>query len=172
MTATEEYDAQRTAIVAAVSSVTDVGRVHDRPRHGDFRDRWVTTINGIPQIRAWEVKPGLTEVIRREQGRRHRYRTWEITGMVGLEDLAAESDPDAADPADTYDDASFHVIERLAGEIADAIDTARTAHTAAGVFTDHETPTQISEPQVVTIGGGALCWGITLTITGWTVVTP
>ena len=172
MSYTSEYNDQKDAIVAAISSVTDVGRVHDRPRYGDFRERWVTNINGQPQIRSWEITPGETQVVRREQGRRHRYRTWEIRGVVGLEDLAAEANPDEADPADTFANASYHVIQRLAGEIADAIDGARTQHTADGTFIDHETPTQIGEAQVVTIGGGALCWGITLTITGYTILTP
>ena len=170
MTYTAEYRAQKDAIVAAIQSVTDVGRVHDRPRLGDFRERWVTTIDGQAQIRSWEISPAPVEVVRREQGRRHRYRTWEIRGVVAITDqgIDTEGDPDG----DIDGSASYHVIQELAGEIADAIDTAREQHTADGSFIDHETPTQIAEPQVITIGGGVLCWGITLTITGWTVVTP
>jgi len=170
MTYTEEYNAQLAALIAATKSITDVGRVHDRPRHGDFRERWVAKIDGLEQIRSWEIAPEQTEVIRREQGRRHRYRTWAIRGVVGLSDMALEDEPQNP-PADESTDASFHVAQRLAGEIADAVDVAREAHVAAGTFIDHE-PTQISEPQVVTIGGGALCWGITLTLTGYTVITP
>lgn len=170
MTYTSEYRAQRDAIVTAVASITNVGRVHDRPRHGDFRERWVTQIDGEDQIRAWEINPTTTEVVRREQGRRHRYRTWEIRGVVAVTDQGIETEGDPR--GDTDPTASFHIIQELAGEIADALDGAREAHTAAGAFTDHETPTQIAEPQVVTIGGGALCWGVTLTLTGWTVLTP
>lgn len=170
MTYTTEYRAQRDAIIAAIKTVDDVGRVHDRPRHGDFHDRWVARIGGEDQIRAWEINPTPVEVIRREQGRRHRYRTWQIRGVLAVTDQGIDTEGDPKGDIDPS--ASFHIIQELAGEIADAIDTAREAHTASGAFTDHETPTQIAEPQVVTIGGGALCWGITLTITGWTVVTP
>lgn len=171
MTYTAEYNAQLEAIRTAILTVTDVGRVHDRPRHGDFRDRWTTTINGIEQVRAWEISPQPDEVVRREQGRRHRYRTWQITGSVGLEDLALEADPDESDPNDSFTDASFHTLRRLAGEISDALDTARPAWVAAGTFIDTD-PTQQGEAQVVTIGGGALCWGTTLTLRGYTIVTP
>ncbi len=170
MTYTTEYNAQLAALVAATATVTDAGRVHDRPRHGDFRERWVAKIDGIDQIRSWEIAPEQTEVIRREQGRRHRWRTWAIRGVVGLSDMALEEEPENP-PSDIAADASFHVTQRLAGEIADAIDAARAAHVAAGTFIEQE-PTEISEPQVVTIGGGALCWGITLTLTGYTIVTP
>jgi hypothetical protein len=171
MTYTSEYNAQLNAIRTAILTVPAVGRVHDRPRHGDFRERWVTNIGGINQIRAWEISPQPDEVIRREQGRRHRYRTWQITGTVGLEDLAAEQDPNTTDPADAYPAASFHVLRTLAGEISDALDAARPAWVAAGTFIDTD-PTQQGEAQVVTIGGGALCWGTTLTMRGYTIVTP
>jgi hypothetical protein len=171
VTYTSEYNAQLTAIRTAILTVPDVGRVHDRPRHGDFRERWIATINDVPQIRAWEISPQPDEVVRREQGRRHRYRTWQITGVVGLEDLAAEADPNETDPADEYAAASFHILRRTAGEIADALDAARPAWVAAGTFIDTD-PTQQAEATVVTIGGGALCWGTTLTIRGYTIVTP
>lgn len=170
MTYTSEYNAQLAALVAAAKTVADVGRVHDRPRHGDFRDRWVANIDGADQIRSWEIAPEQTEVIRREQAGRHRYRTWALRGVVGLADMALEDEPENP-PADEATNASFHVAQRLAGEIADALDAARAAHVAAGTFIDHD-PTQIGEPQVVTIGGGALCWGITLTLTGYTIVHP
>lgn len=169
MTYTDEYRGQRDAIVAAINTVADVGRVHDRPRHGDFRERWTATIDGVQQIRSWELTPATIEVIRREQGRRHRYRTWEINGVVAVTDQGL-ADPDNP-KGDTDEDASFHIIQELAGEIADAFDTARAGHVAAGTWIDHE-PTQIGQPQVITIGGQALCWGITLTIIGYTILTP
>ena len=175
MTYTTEYNDQLAAIQAAILAVDDpanqvyIGRVHDRPRHGDFMQRWVTSIEGVDQIRAWEIAPNLNEVNRREQSRRHRYRTWQITGVVGLTDMAAEEDEDNP-PGDVHTDASFHTINRLAGEIADSIDTAREAHVAAGTWIHHD-PTQISEPTVVTIGGGALCWGVILLLRGYTIVT-
>lgn len=171
MTYTSEYRAQNAAIVAAITSVTDVGRVHDRPRYGDFREMTVVKLNGVDQIRSWEIAPEPVEVVRREQGRRHRYRTWTIRGVVGLADLAAEEDEKQATPGDIAGGATFHVVQELAGEIADALDTARASWVADGVFID-TAPTQIEEPTVVTIGGGAICWGITLRIDGYTIVTP
>lgn len=167
MTYTSEYNDQLAAIIAAINGVTDAGRIHDRPRHGDFRERWVIKINGIEQIRSWEIAPGDIDVNRREQGRRHRYREWTITGAVGLADMAIEDQPETL-PTDTNTDASFHVIQRLAGEIADALDVDTTK---AGSFIDTD-PTDIDPPQVVTIGGGALCWGISLSFVGYTILTP
>ncbi len=167
MSYTSEYNAQLAAIVALVGAVPDVGRVHDRPRHGDFRERWASDIDGLTQIRAWEIHPSDNEVNRREQGRRHRYREWEITGVVGLADIALEAEPGNL-PLDTDSDASFHVINRLAGEIADALDLDRSK-TDSFIDTD---PCQIEPPQVLTIGGGALCWGVTLSFVGYTILTP
>lgn len=169
MTFSTEYDAQLTAIRDTILTVTDVGRVHDRPRLGDFRTRWTTTVNGTPQIRAWEITPGPGDVNRREQARRHRYRNWEIRGVVGLEDLGAETTEDQ--PADSDLTASYHTCVRLGGEIADALDAARAANVAAGTFIDTE-PVQLSEPTVVQIGGGPIAWGITLTMRGYTILTP
>jgi hypothetical protein len=173
VTYSSEYDAQVEAIRTAILTVPDVGRVHDRPRYGDFRERWVATIGGVDQIRAWEISAQPDEVVRREQGRRHRYRTWQITGTVGLEDLSIEADPEASatSPNDSFPDASYHHLRRLAGEIGDALDTARPTWVAAGTFIDTD-PTQQGEPTVITIGGGALCWGTILTIRGYTIVTP
>lgn len=168
MTYTTEYDAQRDAIVAAVRSVTDAGRVHNRPRLGDFRTRWTTTINGREEVRSWELSSDPVEVIRREQGRRHRYRTWILRGVHAIEDRSPD---DSSSQGDTDNNASYHTINRLAGEIADAIDATRDANVAAGTFIDQD-PTQIEEPTVVQIGGGPIAWGVTLTVRGYTILTP
>lgn len=169
MTYTAEYNAQRDAITTALATVANIGRVHDRPRLGDFRSRWTTQIGAAPEIRAWEVQAGTVNVVRREQGRRHRYRNWIINGVLGLADLSAENTDNPA--ADLDPDASWHEINRLAGEAADALDAAREAWVAADTFIDTD-PTEIGEPTVIQIGGGPICWGVTLTIRGYTIVTP
>lgn len=173
MTYTTEYNAQLARLVAAISSVTDVGRVHDRPRHGDFAQMWTTKIEGVEQIRAWEISPGPERVERIQQAHRHRYRTWEIRGVVGLTDLASDSGDENLDPVgDSNTDASFHIIHRLAGEISDAIEGVRDAGRDAGDWTDLLDPVQKREPTVIEIGGGPIAWGITLTVEAYTIVSP
>lgn len=169
MTYSTEYDAQVTALHALISSVPDVGRVHDRPRAGDAETHWMTTISGVPEIRAWEIvlAPDAVNVERREQGRRHRYRTWQIVGYVGLRDTTEIVEGgDQITPMDQDLGASWHVINRLAGEIADAIDATEDL---SGTMINHF-PVDIPAPDVVTIGGNHLCWGVTLSVTGYTIV--
>jgi hypothetical protein len=169
VTASSEYDGQVTAIRTTLLTVEGIGRVHDRPRLGDFRERWVVELAGVPEIRAWEIQTGNTRTVRREQGRRHRYREWQVNGMVGLADLPLE---DSENPTgDSNLDASWHTINRLAGEAADAVDAAREAWVAAELFIETE-PTETAEPTVIQIGGGPICWGTTLTIRGYTILTP
>lgn len=166
MTWTAEYQEQRDAILAAIATVTDVGRIHDRPRYGDALTMWNTTIGGKPQVRSWEVRRGNTTPQRIQQGHRHRYTTWQIVGYVGIEDSTDDRNPKDSDP-----DASYHTINQLAGEVADALEVARPANVAAGTWTDYD-PVAVPEPVVVTIGGGALCWAVTLELYGYTVVSP
>jgi len=170
MTYTSEYNAQLARIVAAIKTVIDVGRVHDRPRHGSFLDMWMTEIDGIQVIRSWEISVGPERTERLQQAHRHRYRTWEIRGVVAVMDL----DPadDEAIPADTHTDASYHLINRLAGEITDALEGDRLAGTAAGAWIDLLDPPTKAEPVVVEIGGGPICWGVTLTVVPYTIVSP
>lgn len=168
MSYTSEYNGQLDVIVAHVASVPNVGRVHDRPRAGSAEDHWTYEIAGINEIRAWEISPAGHSIIRREQGRRHRYRTWQIVGYVGLRDVTIIAEGGVENsPADTDPDASWHVINRLAGEIADVIDGDQRL---SDTMIDHD-PVEIPTPDVVVIGGGHLCWGITLTFTGYTIVT-
>jgi hypothetical protein len=167
MTWTAEYEAQRDAILAAIASVPQVGRIHDRPRYGDALTLWSTTIQGRAVVQSWEVRRGATTPQRLQQGHRHRYTTWQIVGYVAIED---SSDPEG-EPADRDNNASYHTINRLAGEIADALEAARLPAVAAGTWIDFE-PVEVPEPVVVTIGGGALCWAITLELNGYTVISP
>ncbi len=171
MTYTAEYDGQLARILAAVRGVPDVGRVHDRPRQGDFETMWTTKIDGVQQIRSWEISVGPERVERVQQNHRHRYRMWEIRGVVGLTDLAPDGD-DLDTPADDYADASFHVLHRLAGEITDALEATRSAGVTAGDWIDLLDPPQKDIPTVVEIGGGAIAWGITLNVEAYTIVSP
>lgn len=150
-----EQAAQRAWLRDTIAAIDDIGIVHDRPRYGDAHQHWVTTINGKDQIRAWELgleSPGVS-VSRLSANHRHRYRTWLIRGYVYIGD----------------DDATYNTIIDLAGDIADAIDADPTMGGAALHTT---TPVQVAEPVVLTIGGGTLCWGITLTVVPYTVVMP
>lgn len=155
-----EYSDQRDAIKALIETVTDVGIVHGYPRYGDAAQHWITEIDGKKQIRAWEIglqEPGV-EVERLTQGHRHRYMNWRIQGYVGLEDEAA-----------TYD-----TITALAEAIAAVIDADETlTGTALGILAPGGTDNavQISAADALTIGGGALCWGIDLTFSSYNVVT-
>lgn len=154
--AATEQAAQRAYLKATLEAVADIGRVHDRPRYGDAAEHWITTIDGVPQIRAWEIglADGGVTAERLTANHRHRQRPWLIRGWVGLED---------ADDAATY-----KLIADLAADIADAVDVDPTW----GGSALHAPPTTVGEPVVVTIGGGSLCWGITLQAVPYTVVHP
>lgn len=159
MSASTEQAAQRAYLAQAARTVTDVGVVHNRPRYGDAYDHWIADIGGVPRIRAWEIglSPEGVRTERTTQAHRHRYRGWLIRGYVGLED---DNGADAG---------SYHHVTDLAGDIADAIDSDRTWD---GSALDTVAPTQVAEPVVLTIGSGALCWGVTLSVVAYTVVSP
>lgn len=149
---------QLAAIKTLMEGVTDIGLIHTYPRYGDAAEHWVTNIDGRRVIRAWEIGHGEeeTRVERLSQGWRHRYRPWRIQGYVGLED----------------DEASYNTILDLAGSIADAIDADPTlAGTCLYLHNlDAENAVQVGAPGALVIGGAALCWGITLDFTAYTVV--
>lgn len=153
-----EYTDLRNRIVSRINTVSNIGRVHDRPRYGDAHDHWIVTIDGVDQIRAWEVglDPGAdTEVEDQEQAWRHRYRNWLIRGWVSLVD----------DPG-TYD-----VIVELSEGIADAID----ADPRLGGLCHNTQPTQIGSPAPVFLALGEsepLCWGVELRLQTLNIVTP
>ncbi len=152
------YASQRDAIAAKLESIPNIGRVHARPRYGDAFDHWVTTLNGVDQIRAWEIGLGDPGIAPRriQQAHRHKYVTFSIRGYLSLVD-------DAGDGSGSYD-----TIVTLAETIGNTLDADQRI---SDTMIDHE-PTQIQEPLVVTIGGGALCWGITLNMTGYAIESP
>lgn len=156
------YADQRDAIAAHLNAIADIGLVHDRPRYGDAHEHWVTQIGGVDTIRAWEIgvdEPGI-ETERIQQRHRHIWRNWRIQGYLGLEDQTA----------------SYHTILNLAEQIADTLETDQKLTGPAGEFPagtclDHE-PVQTAAPTVLTIGGGFLCWGITLHLRTLEVTAP
>lgn len=156
------YTAQVAAITAKMLTVPDVGVVHERPRFGDALTHWVTDINGVPTIRAWEV--GLDgdgiRVERTTQAHRHKWSTFLIKGYMSL----GEPEEDA-DGAEIPSVGGYGTLVDLALLIGDALDADPTV---AGTMLDHN-GTQIGEPVAMVIGGGVICWGITLSMTGYVV---
>ena len=139
-----DYTQQRDVILGIVAGIDGVGRVHTTPRWGDFYELYVDESTDPSRILGWEIgldEPG-TETWRAQQGHVSRRRWWAIRGYVGLEN----------EPA-TYD-----LINELALAIQRAIDADQTL---SDTCLEHDT-VQTSEPVPITIGGGPLCWGVTL----------
>ena len=166
-----EHTDQLAAIVTLVESVTDVGRVHDRPRLGDALTSWVVDIGGTPQVRAWEI--GIQDGgIRVERltggGHHHYYRPWLVRGWLSIiEPEGADGDLDSADI--THDQLfaldNYTKINDLAFLIATAINGNRKLD---GSCLDLTTPAEMTEPKVLTIGGGPMCWSVDITFTAYT----
>lgn len=159
------YVAQRDRIVTQIRTVAKVGLVHANPPYGDAYTRWVTAIDGLDQIRAWEV--GQAEdspTIRYQQSIRHRYFPWVIWGKVGLVNATAESDADYAAAAE----ASYETLINLRESIRDVLDLDPTL---GGTCLDTSTHTVGSPPEPVTIGGGFLCWWTQIRFTTYEVLT-
>lgn len=157
----DDYLAQRDAIAAVVSAIPEVGRVHKRPRYGDAADHWIVTYDGIPRIRAWEIglnAPGITAT---ESTANHETRRvpWIIRGYIGLED-------NLGDNQEIDGGGSIDQIITYGGRIADAIKADRTI---GGTVLDLEQPPTVTDPVVVTVGGGSLCWGVSVTFVTWSV---
>ena len=175
-----EYTAQRDAIKAAVTGVANIGRVHDRPRYGDFHDHYVVDGDDgwtVPHIRAWEIgldDPGVV-VERLSAGWRHRYRRWRVSGYVGLVDAAADDpvDSEGAAVAAAIGGASYHLITELAGSVADAIDIDPTlGGTCLHLHAPGDGANAVSyaEPTPLFLMGTILCWGVVLRFTTYTVI--
>lgn len=166
-----EFEDQSAALVNIIQAVDpDIGRVHNRPRYGDAYDNWIVQVDGIDQVRSWEV--GLADDAvrsRRDQAGRTRYRTFEIRGFVSIIDKPVD---EAEGPDwDEWVDSGYWVINRLAEQITDAIDTNPSLIdpvTTNPTCIDIEEPCRIENAVPITIGGGFLCWGITIEVTTWT----
>ncbi len=173
------YADQRDRIKVLGETVTDIGRVHSRPRYGDFAEHYqVGTAEGfsVPHVRAWEI--GLAdEGIKTSRvtggGYRHRRRHWIIRGYVHLGDDDAANDPEhpgtPAEIANTYT-----TIIELAEGFADAIDgdptlagTCLFIHDEAG-----NNAVAITDPNPLMLGGGILTWGIALTFATYSEIAP
>ena len=166
-----EYSDQRDAIVAIVEGVSGAGRVHDRPRWGDARSLWVTTIDDIEQIRAWELglrDPGQTEE-RLTQAHVHTYRHWQLRAWFSLiepQNLLGEG----AEGLSEYDkdwvgDNYVRIIE-LGNLIKSALNADRDL---TNTCLDMTLPPQMSQPEALTIGGGHLCWSLTIDFDAYTI---
>ena len=145
----------RDRIAVLVGGVTDVGRVHTRPRYGDAAEHWLTQIGGIDQIRAWEISldyDAPTETDDPEQAWKHIWRPWIIRGWVDLIDGST----DEPGPTETYP-----TVVELAGSITDAIDADRRLNGTC----QRKSPCQVDNPSPLFLplgGGEALCWYTTI----------
>ena len=117
----------RTAIYDAVRGVSNVGMVYDYERHATtwdvFTDLFKTTIGaGVVQIRGWMIGyRGISEVeairLIKADKRITRTHTFQIAGIMGIDDSAASEKPFAA----------------LAEDVCDALDSDATVQAFAAV---------------------------------------
>jgi len=131
----------RQAIVSAVETVPNVGVVYDKHRYSNRMDSYLdlfkTTIDGTPQIRAWQVSYSNMEsnslAIRTAT---QRIYTFTITGYLGVDD--------SADTENTFAD--------LTEAVCNALDNDSAIHAAQ---------THVDFAQVTTFGyirfGDVLC---------------
>ncbi len=176
-----EYSDQRDAIMETIGGITDIGRLHDRPRNGDARHLWVTEIDGIEQVRAWELglrDPGPTRERLTGGGHVHTYRHWQIRGWFSLvepQDLLGEG----AEGNDDYDSDwvgdNYIEIEELGQLIADALEDNRPLSSVAnpsGTCIELTLTPQITDPEALALGGGHLCWSIAIDFDAYTIKNP
>jgi len=158
------YTAQRDAIVAVLNGITGIGLVYSRPQVGSVNDLWITDIDGIPVVRAWQI--GLAEPVEAHvtaQAFRGIYRPWLILGWAG---------PISNDDTPITD--GYTTLCTLGEQILDAIAADRTL---AGTCLDLSAPgagivvTQ-TEPDTFSVPGGPLCWSTQIAFTAWTESTP
>ncbi len=114
----------RTAIVAKLASVANIGIVHPFERYaareGEFRDLYVADIGGQPMIRGWYVRRSATREVSSVVGVSMRISTWRIVGYHGLDD-ATESEKVFDDLIESACDA-FRADPTLGGAVADLCD--------------------------------------------------
>ncbi len=85
----------RTALVALVASVEDIGQVHAYERYareeGRFRRLFLFTplATGIEQVRGWWLRRTATEERSLGVGRNLEINTWQIRGYMALNDAEA-----------------------------------------------------------------------------------
>jgi len=85
-------DAIRTAIVATMNTVTNVGIVHDYERYAkleaEFKALYVAQIAGKGQVRGWYVRRLATREVSQVIGRYQVTHEWLVRGFMAIEDAA------------------------------------------------------------------------------------
>lgn len=153
-------DTIRTAIAATLSSVADIGCVHDYERYADreaaFRELYQATLaSGDTKLRGWFVRRTATRTVAGAvTGVAMRVDTWQIRGYDALQDAVASEK--------TFDDllesivTAFLANETLGSTVADVCDlTAGDGPKETGI--------QIVESLPV-LFGGVLCHSARLSL--------
>lgn len=129
----------RAALYTAVGTVSNVGKVYDYKRRADewdtFLEFYRTTINGVSQIRGWDITYRGFTARRDPQFARqviHDHTFW-VMGYMGLSDVSG-TDKTFAD---------------LCEAVAAAIDANATLHTGVYNLTG---PASIPELEVIPLG--------------------
>lgn len=115
----------RAQIVSVLNTVDDIGLVYDRSRYANtwdkYLDKFKTTIDGTPQIRAWQVTySALTAnqaVLKRQVDRQY---TFTITGYLRVRDTDAG---DLFTPSETE-------FAALTEDVLNALDSDPVLHSA------------------------------------------
>lgn len=82
----------RTAILATVATVPELGRLHDRERYIReerlFRELYLHTVPGGEQLRGWWLRRSATEELDINIARTINVHTWLLRGYMALDDDA------------------------------------------------------------------------------------
>lgn len=86
--------AHRTAVVAALASVPDIGRVHDRERYSKSNDAFAalylfTPTAGAQHLRGWAVRRTATQEHSPNVARTINVHTWTVRGYLAFNDADA-----------------------------------------------------------------------------------
>ncbi|MBV8250551.1 MAG: hypothetical protein JO200_19150 [Comamonas sp.] len=84
----------RAAIVAALASVPEIGRVHDRERFAEGNDKFkqlylFTPTGGVQQIRGWWIRRSATVERSPNLHRTANVHSWQIRGYLSFRDADA-----------------------------------------------------------------------------------
>lgn len=111
----------RAAIVAELSAITGIGRVHDYERYAkqesEFRNLYLADLGGgVSQIRGWHVRRLTTSETHAVMASHEDVHEWQLRGFMAIDDSAASEK--------TFDDlieavrARFRANNNLGGLIA------------------------------------------------------
>lgn len=122
----------RTAIVAALSGIANVGQVHDYERYakaeGDFRALYQATIGAGKSLRGWFVRRVSTREVSATVGVGMEVIGWRITGYLAIDDAAASEK--AFDDLIEAIRAAFRADPTLGGVVGDLYDLTQSADSA------------------------------------------